>query len=98
MRNRRKDGAMTEFCWWRVSQYGMAEPHADTPATRALVDTEPRGWYGNVEGTIIHGGVLATAYKRRTEQTYDARVWLATGEMVSAGEITTTEITAQREA
>jgi hypothetical protein len=46
--------------------------------------------------SIIHGGVLATAFTRKTEATYDAAHWLKTGEHVRVGSITITKITAER--
>jgi predicted RNA-binding protein len=45
---------------------------------------------------VIHGGVLATAFTRKTEATYDAAHWLKTGEHVRVGSITITKITAER--
>lgn len=86
---------MTAFTWWRVNQYGCAEPHAETETLRAQIDEDPRGWYGNVEGTILHGPVIATAFKRTTEPTFDAHAWLETGEMIPAGSVTITKITAE---
>ena len=83
------------FMWWRVNEYGMAEAYPDSPQLCALLDKDPRGWFGNVEGTILHAGVLATAFKRKTEQTYDSAAWLRDGSMVPAGYVTTTEITAE---
>lgn len=84
--------------WWRVTDLGTAEAVEDSPAVCAAIDNGARGYYGSIEGAIINGGVVATAYKRHTEQTYDAMEWLQTGAMVPAGEITVTEITASREA
>jgi hypothetical protein len=81
------------FFWYHVHD-GVATVHEDTPAIRKRVDTEP-GWYGNAEGPILHGGVLATAFTRKTEPTYDAAAWLFRGERVPMGEITTTTITAE---
>ena len=84
------------YMWYRINEYGCAEPVEDSRETRALVDANIGGpWYGNVEGTIINGGVLATAFKRKTEQTYDAVEWLRTGAMVPMGSVTTTKITAE---
>lgn len=86
---------MTTFYWWRVNAYGCAERHKETADLVAQINADPRGWFGNVEGTILHAGVLATAYTRKTERTYDAVAWLQTGAMVPAGYVTTTEITAE---
>jgi hypothetical protein len=55
-----------------------------------------RDVYSSIEGAIIHGGVLATAFTRKTEATYDAAHWLKTGEQVRVGSITITKITAER--
>jgi hypothetical protein len=85
------------FTWWRVVD-GVARGYPDTPAVRELVDARPSEFYGSIEGCILHGGVIATAFKRKTQRTFDARAWLETGAMVPAGWITTTEITASREA
>lgn len=83
------------FTWYRVTDYGTALVIEDTPAISAAIDRDGRGWYGNIEGAIINGGVQATAFKRKTEQTYDAAEWLRTGKLVPAGEITVTTITAE---
>jgi hypothetical protein len=85
-----------DFTWWHVID-GVAVAVPDTPAARAIIDADGRGYYGSIEGAILNGGVIATAFKRKTARTYDAAQWLRTGELVPAGEITTTEITAQRE-
>jgi hypothetical protein len=85
------------FTWWLVID-GVAVAVPDTKEARAIIDADGRGYYGSIEGAILHGGVIATAFERKTERTYDAAHWLRTGEMVPAGEITTTTITAQREA
>jgi len=86
---------MRDFLWWRVNEYGMAQAYPDTPEIRKRVDTE-KGWYGNVEGIIVHGGVIATAFERRTEQLYDAVAWFERGEYVPAGTRVVTKITAER--
>jgi hypothetical protein len=80
--------------WFHVVE-GVAIPTPDTPEISARIDAGERGWFGSIEGAIIHGGVLATAFTRKVEQTYDARIWLATGQYVPMGEIITTTITAQ---
>ena len=85
------------FTWWRVID-GVARGYTDSPAVRALVDARPSEFYGTIEGAITHGGVMATAFRRKTEPTFDARAWLGTGAMVPARSITTTVITASREA
>ncbi len=79
---------MSQFQWWRVSEYGTAQAYDDTPAIRERVNTE-RGWYGNVEGTIVNGGIVATSFMRTDEQLYDAKAWLNTGTRVPAGARTT---------
>lgn len=85
------------FYWWRVNQYGCAEPVADSRAVRDMIDSSINGpWYATVEGTILHGGVIATAFERKTEQTYDAAAWLRDGSKIPMGTITTTKITAER--
>jgi hypothetical protein len=85
------------FTWYQVTEYGTAAPVPDSPEVSARVNASPAGWYGTIEGAILHGGVIATAYKRKTEQTYDAAHWLRTGELLPAGEVTITTITAERE-
>lgn len=82
------------FTWYKVED-GVAIPYDDTPEVAAMVNKDGRNWYGNIESAIINGGVKATAFKRKTEKTYDAIAWLERGEMVPAGEITTTTITAE---
>jgi hypothetical protein len=79
--------------WWHVVD-GVARGLPDSPAVRAFVDRHSRDIYGTIEGAILHGGVLATAFKRTTERTYDAARWLETGEHVPVGFVTITEITA----
>jgi hypothetical protein len=87
-----------EFIWWHVVD-GVAYAVPDsTDVSRAIDNGQLTNIYGTIEGAIKHGGVLATAFKRRTEATYDALAWLQTGAMVPAGQITTTTITATREA
>jgi hypothetical protein len=86
------------FHWYHVNGDGTADRVDDCIAVRACIDAGEPGWFGNPEGAILHGGVAACAFKRKTETVYDAAAWLATGAMVPAGEITTTEITASREA
>ncbi len=85
----------SRFYWYRLNDYGCADVLEDSPAVCADVDANPSRYYGNAEGAIIHGGVKATAFNRKTEMTYDAAEWLRTGKMVPAGERTTTTITAQ---
>lgn len=82
------------FYWYHVNGDGTADAHPDTYAVRKRVDTEA-GWYGSPEGAILHGGVRATAFERKTEMTYDGALWLRTGAMVEAGFVTTTKITAE---
>jgi hypothetical protein len=84
------------FLWWRVID-GVALGYEDTPSVRKLVDARPSEFYGTIEGAILHGGVIATAFTRKTERTYDAMAYLQRGEWIPCGEITTTEITASRE-
>jgi 2-polyprenyl-3-methyl-5-hydroxy-6-metoxy-1,4-benzoquinol methylase len=83
--------------WWRVGPYGMAECFPDTAEMRKRVDAEPAGWYGNVEGTIKHGGVIATAFQRKTEQAYSAPYpgCADFSKWVPNGTVTTTTITAE---
>jgi hypothetical protein len=72
---------------------GVAIGHPDTREVRNRVDSEP-DWYGFIEGCIVHGGVQAIAYRRWTEDTYDAQKWLYGGEQVKVGTVTHTKITA----
>jgi hypothetical protein len=84
--------------WYRNNGDGSATVYSDSRAIREEVDANPCDWFGSAEGAILHGGVLATAYARKTEQTYDAVHWLKTKELVPMGEITITEITAEPKA
>jgi hypothetical protein len=86
---------MSDFIWWHANGDGTATAWPDTPLVRSCVDAGEPGWFGSIEGAILHGGVIATAFKRRTEQTYCAMHWLATGEHKPMGEITITTITAE---
>ena len=85
------------FFWYHALGDGTAERHEDTKEVRAIIDARLDGdlWFSSPEGAILHGGVIATAFERKTETTYDAARWLKTGEMVATGEITTTKITAE---
>jgi hypothetical protein len=82
------------FLWYRANGDGTADVLEDTPDVRAMVDADGRNVYGNPEGAILHGGVLACAFKRKVEATYDAMAWLTTGERIHVGELVTIEITA----
>ena len=82
------------FHWYRSNGDGTADRFEDTPAICARIDAGERGWFGNPEGAILHGGVLACSYTRKVEATYDAMVWLKTGAMVPVGELVTIEVTA----
>lgn len=82
------------FVWWLVAD-GVATGYPDTRETRARVDAADGQWFGSIEGAIKHGGVAATAFRRKTEMTYDAAEWLRTGAMIEAGEVTITTITAE---
>jgi hypothetical protein len=83
------------FVWWCVMQDGTAEGFFDSPDIRKKVDTSKGNWFGRIEGCILHGGVKATAFERKTEQTYDAAEWLKTKRMIPMGFVTTTKITAE---
>jgi hypothetical protein len=86
---------MNTFTWWQVVD-GVARPVEDNPTVRAQIDNGTlRNIYGSIEGAIINGGVQATAFKRKYEQTYDTAQWLATGAMVPMGFVQITEITAE---
>jgi hypothetical protein len=85
----------SSFLWYRSNGDGTAEILPDTAAVRARIDAGERGFYGNAEGAIIHGGVIATAYRRMTQQTYDAMAWLRDGAKVPAGVVSVTTITAE---
>jgi hypothetical protein len=89
---------MTAFHWYRINGDGSAARFDDTPAITALVNADGGSrWFASIEGAIRTGGVNATAFKRKTEMTYDAGGWLKTGAMVPMGEVTTTTITASME-
>jgi hypothetical protein len=86
--------------WWHVVD-GVAHAFPDTAEVRARVDNQMNvhpsrreRWFGTIEGCIKHAGVKATAFKRTTERTYDAALWLKTGQHVPVGHVTVTEITA----
>jgi hypothetical protein len=84
-----------QFIWWHVVE-GVAVAIPDSPAVGAAIDSgELRNVYGSIEGAIIYGGVQATAYRQRTEPTFDALHWLQTGEHKAAGFVTITKITAE---
>jgi hypothetical protein len=87
----------SQFHWWHITPHGTAELVRDTPEVSRAIDAGAPGYFATIEGAILHGGVRATAFARKTEDTYDARAWLETGAMVPAGQITTTTITAQPE-
>lgn len=82
------------FHWYRVNADGTADRFEDSPEICARVDAGERGWFANPEGAIVYGGVIASAFKRTVEKTYDAVRWLETGDMVETGELVTLEITA----
>ena len=82
------------FLWYRSNGDGSADVFEDTPAICKVIDADGRGWFGSPEGAILHGGVLACAYKRKVEATYDALAWLTTGEMIPTGDLVTVEVTA----
>ena len=83
------------ICWHVVG--GVARAMPDTADVRDAIDNGTlRDVYSSIEGAIIRGGVLATAFSRKTEATYDAAHWLKTGEHVRVGSITITKITAER--
>jgi hypothetical protein len=85
-----------QFIWWHVVD-GVARAMPDTADVRDAIDNGTlRDVYSSIEGAIIHGGVLATAFTRKTEATYDAAHWPKTGEHVRVGSITITKITAER--
>jgi hypothetical protein len=83
------------FIWWHANGDGTATAWPDTREVRARVDAGEPGWYGTIEGAILHGGVIATAFERYTVQTFDAMHYFATGEHKPMGEVTTTKITAE---
>ncbi len=86
-----------EFTWWHVVD-GVAYAVPDSAdISRQIDEGLITNVYGTIEGAIIHGGVKATAFTRKTEATYDTMAWLKTGAMVPAGQVTTTTITAQSE-
>ena len=86
---------MSLFRWYHVNADGTADVFEDSKEICARVDAGEPGWFGSPEGAIVFGGVNATAFKQCTERTYDTVHWLETGEMVAAGSITTTTITAK---
>ena len=83
------------FKWYHVGTDGTATVCDDTGEIRKRIDSGEPGWFGSPEGAILHGGVKATAFKRKTEMTYSGDEWVKTGAMVPVGEITITTITAE---
>ncbi|HYA71777.1 MAG TPA: hypothetical protein VEF36_01335 [Roseiarcus sp.] len=83
------------FKWYRIEPDGTASVHDDTALVRAQIDKGDGQWFGSPEGAILHGGVNAMAFVRKTQMTYDASAWLSTGAMIECGEVTTTTITAE---
>ena len=81
------------FHWYHANGDGTADRYEDSPAICARIDAGEPGWFGSPEGAILHGGVVATAFKLTTEPVFDARHWFETGERKSAGERTTLKIT-----
>lgn len=81
------------FVFWRIMPDGTAEPTTDDLEVNAGVSL----YYGTPEGAIIHAGVLACAFKRKSEMTYCAKTFFTTGEKVETGLVTTTTITAEPE-
>jgi hypothetical protein len=75
------------FRWYVTRGDGTADCYESDPPT--LTDT-----YGTPEGAIIHGGVIATAFERKTEEVFDAMEAILHGRRVSRGFRTTTRITA----
>jgi hypothetical protein len=86
------------FYWWHITPHGTAELIPDSPEVSALVDAGAGRYYATIEGAILHAGVLAAAFERETNDTYDALAWLETGAMVRVGSVTITKITASKEA
>lgn len=66
----------------------------DSPDICKRIDGGEPGWFGTPEGAIIHGGVIATAFERKTEEVFDGYEAVMHGRRVSAGFRTTTRITA----
>ena len=84
------------FYWYHANGDGTADRIEDSPEVCKIIDSGGRGWFGNPEGAIIHGGVIASAFTRNSEPTYDAVQWFKTGEMVFAGYRVTVQVTASR--
>jgi hypothetical protein len=78
------------YAFWQIMPDGTAEASNDHDA----VNRGEALFFGSPEGAILNGGVLATAFTRRIEKTYNAIHWLATGELVENGKNVTTRITA----
>lgn len=79
---------------YHVDPDGFCTQHMDSPALDRMIDREPH-WYGTPEGAILHGGVNAVAFERRTEALYDAARWMETGELVQVDTMDVITITAQ---
>ena len=85
---------MSDFRWYHVNGDGTADVFKDSPEIAARVDNEPH-WYGSAEGPILHGGVLATAFRVKTECVYVSQAWLDTRKLIPAGMRRTVTITAR---
>ena len=85
------------FHWYHANGDGTADRYEDSPAICARIDAGERGWFGSPEGAIRHGGVIATAFKIKTEKYMNAALWLETNgrERVVVGEKTILTITEQ---
>jgi hypothetical protein len=84
-----------EWVWYRVNGDGTATAWPDTEEVEQRINAGESGWYCSIEGAILHGGVIATAFKRKTETVYDTAHFIRTGELLPVGERTTTTITAE---
>lgn len=85
------------FYWYHVNGDGTADRYEDSPAICARIDAGESGWFGNPEGAILHGGVIATAFERKVEKLMNAARWLETNgrERIEVGERVTIKITAE---
>lgn len=78
------------FRWYVPKGDGTADVYEDGELPEGVTN-----FYGSPEGAIIHGGVVATAFARVTEEVFDAYEAVMHGRRLSAGFRTTTKITAR---
>lgn len=84
----------TPFFWYCVNGDGTADILPETPELVAQINSGARNIFGSPEGAILNGGVMACAFRRKVERTYDARAAILRGERIAAGWRETITVTA----